>query len=572
MKQSAFYVFPLVLLASSLCLSVSPGQSTQKAEQDNATSSQSLYQILSAEMAIDREAPEIALANYIAAAKETQDPKIAERATQIALALSSLEVALEPARIWAENAKNNLEAQITVAAIYIRLNKIEEALPFLQAGEGLESHEAYQYFLVLYRQLQKEAEEGPLVVKALEMLTERAPHLNAAFLALAEIYLYQDQAPQALALSGKALKNDPHSTIGIQIHTESLLRTAGKEKAKLFLDEAKHSLPKNPTDYAFYRYYCQFLVQNDYLALAKQEMTLLSQDPALPVQDLLQFARLAMHAKWYDLAHKQLIRASASPDNKELAFYMLGRLAEAQNNTEQAVAYFKQVLTGPFHVLSQIRASVLLSEKGDYAGGLTVLSRAQAQDPADQKQILLSTVELFKKAQRVPEALVLLNTKIEEEPNEIEYRYARSLVATQLNNIELAMGDLKTILSLDPNHLESLNALGFILADKTKNFDEAKQYLTQALSLSPNNASVLDSLGWLQYKMGDYQASVETLKKAEKIMPDAEIAAHLGEVLWKMKEFDSAKQTWQRALSHYPKNESVLKVMHHLINEKQSLN
>lgn len=90
-------------------------------------------------------------------------------------------------------------------------------------------------------------------------------------------------------------------------------------------------------------------------------------------------------------------------------------------------------------------------------------------------------------------------------------------------------------------------------------------YLTQALKLSPNNPSVLDSLGWLYFKKGEYNKSLETLKQAAEIMPDAEIAAHLGEVMWHLKDFDGAKKVWTTALETHPKHEPIIKTMKRLM-------
>ena len=92
------------------------------------------------------------------------------------------------------------------------------------------------------------------------------------------------------------------------------------------------------------------------------------------------------------------------------------------------------------------------------------------------------------------------------------------------------------------------------MASKTNRYDEAQAYLTRALRFSPNNAQVLDSIGWLYYKTGNYQAALSSLKKAAELSPDAEVAAHLGEVMWQMKDFEGAKKGMERrAYSNIPR-------------------
>ncbi|MBS0286243.1 MAG: tetratricopeptide repeat protein [Proteobacteria bacterium] len=579
MKQAATLFIPLLIVLPGLTLtsadkliapaplgpaSVIPTQNLEKgpvSKIDHTLPAESLYQLMAAEMALDRELPEVALANYIAAAKETQDADVAARATQIALSVASLETAVLPATIWAHAAPTNLEAQITTAALYIRLNDVEKAVPFLEQAEKVNADEAFQYYLILFKQLQKE-QDNKRVVAALELLAKKETKHASGHLALAEIYLYQGNDVDALKMCEAALQMVPTSVIGIQIESEALLRKKGKVVAKEFLD--KHAL-NQPEDIQLHQYYAQFLLDNGYADAARKELLMLVDNPKVTNEELLQFARLSMQAQWLDIAQKVLKRTKEVPESKDLSHYFLARIAEMQNKDDEAIEWFKQVLTGPFHVLSQVRASVLLSEQKRFDDALEILSHAQPSDLPEKKQLVLSIVDVYNLSHRYNDALKLLDENIALMPDEIDLRYARSIVADKLDKTDIAESDLKAILALQPNHLDALNALGFLLANKTKRFDEAQTYLSQALKISPNNASVLDSLGWLYYKQGDYKKSLETLKQASEIMPDAEIAAHLGEVMWYMKDFDGAKKVWSNALESHPKHEQVIKAMKRLI-------
>ncbi|MBS0290587.1 MAG: tetratricopeptide repeat protein [Proteobacteria bacterium] len=577
MKQVATLFIPLLIVVPGLTLSGTeplapkpPLKTIPLVENTTVTPKKdvlpvdSLYQLLAAEMALDRDHPEIALANYIAAAEETQDADVAARATQVALSAGSLETAVAPAIIWANAAKNNLEAQITTAALYIRLGKIEKAVPFLLHAEEVNQEEAFQYYLILFRQLQK-PEDNQRVISALEMLAAKETNIPSGHLALAEIYLFQGKDAKALDLSQKALKMDPNSTIGIQLFTETMLRK-DKPAAKAFLDKHAQAQKQNSL---LQQYYTQFLLENGFIEQAHQQIKELINNTKLTNEELLQLARTSIQAQWFDIAEKILKQTSKDDESKDLSHYFLARIAEMQNKEEVAIDWFKQVLTGPFHVLSQVRASVLLCEKKRYDEALEVLTRTQPSDAAEKKQIILATIEIYNQTHRYPEALVLLNDSLANMPNEIDLLYARSLIADRLDKIDLAETDLKEILLIQPSHLDALNALGYMLANKTKRFDEAQQYLSYALKLSPNNASVLDSLGWLYFKQGDYNKSLDTLKKAAQIMPDAEIAAHLGEVMWYLKDFDGAKRVWNNALEMHPKHDHVIKVMNRLIPNKE---
>jgi tetratricopeptide (TPR) repeat protein len=573
MKQAARLLFPLLLVVPfTLTSTESPsGDKSSSFKLSKPASSlppldeQSLYRVMAAEMALDREHPEVALANYIAAAKETQDPMIASRATQIALTVGSLESAIEPAHIWAKAAPNDLEAQITLAALYIRTDKISDAIPYLRKTEALNPNDAFQYFLILFRQLQDE-NDNQRVVEALKILSKEETATASAHLALSEIYLFQNKAPEALEVSERALKIVPDSMIGIQLYSEALLRVKGKDAAKLYLDKM---LQNKQTSLALHQYYAQFLYDNDYKDASKAEIEKILKTPNLSADELLQFARLSMQGQWFDLSKKILLRSSKFDESKDLSYYFLARVAEMRDQNGEAIEWFKQVLTGPFHVLSQIRASILLADKKKFDEALTLLSHTQPNDASETKQILLTTVDILNRANRYKDSLNQLDVALANDPNDLDLHYARSLVADKLKDPMMAENDLKAILEIQPHHLDALNALGYILTNHTNRYNEAEQYLSLALKLSPNNPSVLDSMGWLYYKMGNYKQSVAMLQKAQDIQPDAEIAAHLGEVLWKMQDFEGAKRVWNQALEQHPKHEDILNAMQRSMSSKK---
>jgi uncharacterized protein HemY len=77
------------------------------------------------------------------------------------------------------------------------------------------------------------------------------------------------------------------------------------------------------------------------------------------------------------------------------------------------------------------------------------------------------------------------------------------------------------------------------------------------LELKPDDPFVLDSMGWLQYRLGNNAESIRLLKRALDIRGDAEIAAHLGEVLWVTGDRHEAESVWTRALRDTPDNEAL---------------
>ncbi|MGL6041124.1 MAG: tetratricopeptide repeat protein, partial [Deefgea sp.] len=113
-----------------------------------------------------------------------------------------------------------------------------------------------------------------------------------------------------------------------------------------------------------------------------------------------------------------------------------------------------------------------------------------------------------------------------------ELYYDRSLYLDLLGDIAGVEADLLRYLQLNPDHVHGLNALGYILANRTDRLVEANTYLTRAMTKEPNNPVILDSMGWLRLKQGKLKEALELLKRAYADLPDPEIAAHYAEALW----------------------------------------
>ena len=163
--------------------------------------------------------------------------------------------------------------------------------------------------------------------------------------------------------------------------------------------------------------------------------------------------------------------------------------------------------------------------------------------------------------ERQKEALQVLSDGLQAYPDDNDLLYARALVAEQLDRQDIFEQDLQKVITANPDNGYALNALGYFLVDRNIRLDEAEEYLDKAIALLPNDAAVVDSLGWLYYRQGRYQEAIETLRRAHKILPDAEIAAHLGEVLWVSGDQDSATKVWEEALRLAPDDDLLLEVM-----------
>ena len=133
-----------------------------------------------------------------------------------------------------------------------------------------------------------------------------------------------------------------------------------------------------------------------------------------------------------------------------------------------------------------------------------------------------------------------------------------AMTGEKFGRLDVLERDLKKIFRIDPDNAEAWNALGYTLADQTDRHEEALKLIQRALKLKPNEPAYIDSLGWANYRLKHYDKAVTELKKALRMYPNDQVAAHLGEVLWVTGKKAEASKVWENALQRKP-DSSVLK-------------
>ncbi|MCW4629003.1 MULTISPECIES: tetratricopeptide repeat protein [Marinomonas] len=137
-------------------------------------------------------------------------------------------------------------------------------------------------------------------------------------------------------------------------------------------------------------------------------------------------------------------------------------------------------------------------------------------------------------------------------PDSDALRYQKALLADALGQWDVTESELKTLLEKDPENPQYLNALGYTLLVRTQRIDEAMIYIESAYEKADSDPAIIDSLGWGFFLKGELEQSSYYLKKAWSILPDAEIAAHYGESLWKQRHYKEALEIWKTALEASP--------------------
>jgi len=134
-------------------------------------------------------------------------------------------------------------------------------------------------------------------------------------------------------------------------------------------------------------------------------------------------------------------------------------------------------------------------------------------------------------------------------PNDADLLYEQAMMAEKIGQLDAMEAQLRRVMALKPDHAHAYNALGYSLADRNLRLNEAKALIERALQLTPGDPFVTDSLGWVEFRLGNRDEALRLLRQAYKARPDAEIGAHLGEVLWAMGQQDEARRIWAEASS-----------------------
>ena len=203
-----------------------------------------------------------------------------------------------------------------------------------------------------------------------------------------------------------------------------------------------------------------------------------------------------------------------------------------------------------FYFQAQLAEGRILADKGELDNALDHLGRIIVGSTAEQAQIYLVEEEMLRDAGQMHQALKVLNAALIDIPDDPGLLYARGLIAAQLKHLREHERDMRRLIQINPDNAHAYNALGYTLADESVRLDEALLLIEKAIELQPNDPFILDSLGWVHYRLGDYDLAIGYLRQALEFRPDPEIAAHLGEVLWRRGELESARDVWSDGLTY----------------------
>lgn len=517
-----------------------------------------LYYLMLGEIAGQRGDLGVAVNALTRTAQQTRDPRLAERATLVALHARMSQEALVNARLWVSLRPDNLDAREALAAALMETGNSAEARQQFEkmldlAGPNGLAPAYLRIAATLGRQSNRDEALG--VMRA---LVERNPDMPVAHYAMAHLAVRMSDLDLAVRSIDRALALSPEWEDAALFKARVLVSLKDMSRVLQFHERY---LDQHPRANAMRLSYARLLVDLKQWDKAREQFKRVV--AALPSDADATFtaALLALQSNDMNDAEKYLKRTLAlQPDNDQARLY-LGQVAEQRKQYDEAIQWYGAVESAELNFEAQTRLGVTLARQGKLDQARAHLESLQPSTEAQRVQLALAEDQILRDVKNFGEAYKVLTRALGELPDNADLLYARALDAEKLNRIDVAEQDLRRILKKDPKNAQTLNALGYTLADHTTRYPEALNLIEQALALKPDDPFILDSLGWVHYRLGNHAEAVKYLRSAIEKRADAEIAAHLGEVLWVMGDRAGADSVWKGALKRSPDNEELLGVI-----------
>jgi len=519
-----------------------------------------LYEFLLGEIALQRGDLPLAAQTFLDLARRTSDPRVARRAVEIANQARMPELALDAARTWQELDPASPQALQVLAALLVANKRAEEALPHLEKLLATEGVSPENGFMQLNRLLAASPDKAANL-RVVRTLASKYPKLPQAHFAVAQAAAVAGDDDAAIAAVHRASALRPDWELAALLEAQILQRRSPAAAAKVLGD----FVAKNPNSREARLNYARLLILDKRLPEARKQFeAVLAASPG-NTEVIYAVGLLAFQLKDYEVAEQNMKRLlSLNYRDADGVRYVLGQIAEEQKRWPQAIKWYETIGEGEHQLAAQMRIANAMAKQGKLDEARGYLKRVAADNPGEEAQIVVAEAQLLREANRNQDAFKLLADALKKDPDQPELLYDYALTAEKLDRFDVLESNLRKLIEVRPDHAHAYNALGYSFAERNTRLPEARKLIERALELAPDDYFIMDSLGWVLYREGDLKGAAEQLRRAYVGRPDAEIGAHLGEVLWVMGQRDEANRVWQESLKASPDNETLQKTIKRL--------
>jgi len=525
-----------------------------------AVSEQLIQKYLSAELSFQRGDKFAAYSTMMSLARSLRDPRLARRALEFAIAGSLGGEAVKAARLWREIAPQSEEATQAVVGLLISSGRIDEVKTVLAQQLAASSPEALPNTIALLQRQLARVQDRSRAYGLLRELLEPYGDVLDARLTLAQAAMVAGDRATALTEARAALAKHPSSDLVALVLAQIIEDRAESVQSLVAF------LQKNPKSREVRLAYARTLIEQNKVAEAKAQFALLLTHHPDDRTTLYALGLMAAQAGEMREAESYLSKyiqtLGDQPDRERdstQALLVLAQIAEDKNDTAAALKWLEKIEPDNqgSYISATLRRAMLLAKAKDPEAARALLQQAEVRNDDDRAKLTVGEAQLLRDAGRLDDALRMVADALELNKNNIDLLYEHAMLAERAKQFDLMERELRKLIKVAPDNQHAYNALGYSFADRNVRLQEAFDLISKANQIAPNDPYILDSLGWVEFRLGRLEQALKTLQRAYEIKADAEIAAHLGEVMWKMGRQDEAKKLWRSANDKDPKNETL---------------
>lgn len=520
------------------------------------------YQLLVGEMELRSGQPGVAFQVLLDAARRTSDGELYRRVVNIALQARAGDQALIAARAWREAIPDSVEAHQMVIQLLVALNKPEEVVAPLRSMLAITPEPQRNVVLASIPRLFQRAPEPKRVYTALAPVLEAASVQPAtrmmALLVQGRLALSAEQADKALSLTQSAAKDFPEADEPLLLALDLLPSRSEAESLIAARLQAK------PDHYDLRLAYGRALARAQRAADAAREFRIVTQARPDDSQPWYVLGALELDLRHPEAAEKalqafleRLDDKDGNKDSRQQAWLLLAQAAEMRGDLKTAESWLARIDNPQRALEVTYRRASLLARQGQLAKGRALLQALPGERDEDARATLMAESQLLRDARQweaAHQVLAKANTRF---PADADLIYEQAMMSEKLGRMDEMEQLLRRVMEIKPEHYHAYNALGYSLAERNERLPEAKTLIAKALEYAPSEPFIVDSLGWVEYRMGNHAEALRLLRQAYQSRPDAEIAAHLGEVLWVSGQQEEARKVWGEGAKRDPKNEAL---------------
>ncbi len=516
-----------------------------------------LYEFLLGDIAAQRDKPELAAQAYLDLAKTTRDPRVARRAAQLAYEARQYDTAVEAFKLWQDLEPASPLAKQMLLSLLLSGGKLQEARPVLATVLQADPANAGRTFTSIYPLVARSPDKSAALDWMIEA-TRSYPKVAEGHWAVAQAAVAAGKNDLALTEAHRAATLKPDWDAAVVFEAELYL---GNDPPK-GLALLKKFLDVHPDNKDLRLFYARALLNQKQFAASREEFQRLLNDRPDSPDLAFAIALISMQMGDYARAEQELQQALTKGGKEEsTVHYYLAQLNEARQNDAAALEHYRQVKDGEYGYAARLREVALLDKAGKLSEAREALHRAVAKTDQQRAQLIMIDAQLLREDKKYETSYEVLAQGLEKFPEHPDLLYQAAMAADKLNKVELFEKLIRKLMKIAPDNAHAYNALGYSLLDRNVRIPEAVKLVEKAYQLAPDDAAIIDSMGWGQYLLGNLDKSVEFLNRAFTVNPDPEIAAHLGEVLWKRGDKVGARKIWSDSAKANPDNEALKAVM-----------